>query len=78
MTLSRAQHNTTAKVYSYDGSYTKSEIRRRDEAAYGAQPCRFACRHCDWTLDAPAAVGLVAAREHRLSHGFTGRKRRRR
>lgn len=57
----------TEKVRSPDGSFTISELNRRDADARDAAPMVTRCSHCDWTFDGPAGLGRSEAAEHFMS-----------
>jgi hypothetical protein len=64
-----------------DGSWSRGEERRREQADLDARPVTSYCLWCDWTFDGTAGEGRRAFEEHRyLSHPEIpyGKRRRKR
>lgn len=64
----KARRNTTAKVYSSDGSLTISEMDRREATEIDQQPITTYCAVAgceDWQFEGTAGDARLAAIEHR-------------
>jgi hypothetical protein len=64
-----------------DGSWSRGEERRREQADLDARPMTAGCLWCDWTYDTTVGEGRVLAQEHRiLTHPERtyGKRRRKR
>jgi hypothetical protein len=62
-----------------DGSWSRGEERRREQADLDARPMTTLCAFCDWTFDGTVGAGREMAAAHRyLAHPETRTKKTRR